>query len=306
MLSRVNDEVTGGEIKREQKANLREYLRGGLGTEWNMAVDSTTQNDTLSKCPARGIPAWLPFPGGSPATEWNRQSDAPVGFVERKATVESNTGVDKYLDLPPEERIQKMAERQGEHWAQRIEQFRTRNPQTPKGGIVLLGDSITEAFLVERWFDGLPVVNQGIGGDRIDGVGARLHLSVTDLEPRQLFLLVGINDIVWTSLSIRELSAEYKRLLDEIRATNPACELVVQSVLPTRGDFAKFNPAVRNLNERVQKTAAAHNLQYLNLHPDFVDEAGELRSWFTYDGVHLTEEAYEQWAAILRPLMKLD
>ncbi len=218
----------------------------------------------------------------------------------------SNMGIDKYLDLPPEERIRKMAERQGEHWAQRIEQFRTTNPREPKGGVVLLGDSITEAFLVERWFEGFPVINQGIGGDRIDGVAARLHLSVTDLKPRQIFLLIGINDIVWTSLSIRELSEEYNRLLDEICATNPACDLVVQSVLPTRGDFSKFNPAVRNLNERIQRTVTARNLRYLNLHPDFLDEAGELRSHFTYDGVHLSDEAYEMWADILRPLMKLE
>ena len=36
-------------------------------------------------------------------------------------------------------------------------------------------------------------------------------------------------------------------------------------------------------------------VHYLDLHPLFVNEQGELKAAFTADGIHLTEPAYDIW-----------
>ena len=78
----------------------------------------------------------------------------------------------------------------------------------------------------------------------------------------------------------------------------------VQSVLPTRGKYAKHNAPVLEFNQRLRKLAAEFGCDYIDLHKLMSDEKGELKAEFTPEGLHLNEAAYLVWRGELLKTMK--
>lgn len=173
-----------------------------------------------------------------------------------------------------------------------------------KGGIVFLGNSITERG---PWWELLPgetVLNRGIGGDNTFGVLARLE-GIANAAPRKIFLLIGINDLS-RGLPIPVILNNYERILNFLQTRCPQTKIGVQSVLPlneavTKADYLKNKKdSILLLNKGIKKIAEAHKLTYLNLHPLFADEKGDLRKELTDDGIHLRPQAYVMWVNFLK------
>lgn len=191
------------------------------------------------------------------------------------------------------------------HYENRVKSFKEQNRVYKN--VVLLGDSITEGFDVEKYLPGRRVINRGIGADVIGnnlvpgdkrGVIKRLDESVFDCSPTHVFILIGINDL-GQGHSPEVLEAGYREMLGQIRKRLPKLPVYVQSVLPCRGGFAKHNPNVLDVNERLKKLAAEFGCEYVDLHSKFADDKGELKAELTNDGLHLTAPAYEQWAQLV-------
>lgn len=62
------------------------------------------------------------------------------------------------------------------------------------GGIIFLGNSITEIDDWKKVLNDTTVINRGIRGDITFGVLKRLK-DITNRQPSKLFILLGINDI---------------------------------------------------------------------------------------------------------------
>lgn len=195
------------------------------------------------------------------------------------------------------------------HYDNRVKAFREQNQLFRN--VVLLGDSITEGFEVPRYFPGRRVLNRGIGGDVIGnalpaddprGVLRRLDNSVFDCAASDVFLMIGINDLN-SGRTVDTMEAGYRELLQRIKAQAPLVRVHVQSVLPTRGQYAKQNAPVREFNRRLEKLAAASGCDFVNLHALFTDERGELKAEYTMDGLHLTEPGYRVWKREVNRLM---
>lgn len=203
----------------------------------------------------------------------------------------------------------KIVDQGAEYWLKRCEAFREDNPSHAPGGIVLVGDSITEGFPVDRLFPGLHVVNRGISGDKIGGsrfygVLDRVDVSIGDLKPAKVFLLIGVNDIIYWDVPPLEMRRGYESLLARIRQVYPDGPLYVQTLLPLRGQFAQHIPEVLQFNDFLRETAPKHGATLLDTYPAFLDAKGELKDEFTKDGLHLTDEGYARWREILLPLMQ--
>jgi lysophospholipase L1-like esterase len=189
------------------------------------------------------------------------------------------------------------------HWNDRVRSFREQN--LAWRNVVLLGDSITEAFDVTKYFPGRRVLNRGIGADIIGnglppedhrGVLRRLDNSVFDCAATDVFILIGINDL--GNNHTPELMEEgYRDILQHLRTNAPSLHIHIQSVLPTSGKYAHLNADVLNFNERLRKMAVEFNCYYINLHDLMTDEKGELKADFTIEGLHLKEPAYVVWRA---------
>jgi lysophospholipase L1-like esterase len=158
----------------------------------------------------------------------------------------------------------------------------------------MLGDSITEGGDWAKMFPQTKMANLGVGGDTSAGVLHRLE-GVIDLEPRRVFLMIGINDLIrGFPLELVEthiqLVAQY--LLDS--GISP----IVQATLYVSDQ--KLNDKVRALNAMTRAWCAEKSVRYIDLN-DVLSADGMLRPRLTSDGIHLNEEAYRLWSEVIRP-----
>ncbi len=173
-----------------------------------------------------------------------------------------------------------------ERWVSQFEHL-----EIQQGDVVFLGDSITEGGAWEELFPGVPVRNRGIGGDTTTGVLERLD-QVSRGRPGKVFLKIGTNDL-FMAVPEAQIAANVGTIIDEIRATSPATEIYVQSVLPRA---AEYREAVESLNGRLMAVAGEKGATWIDLYPHFLDEAdGSIRDDLANDELHLMGDGYLIW-----------
>ncbi len=174
---------------------------------------------------------------------------------------------------------------------------------SPSGGILFVGDSITEGGIWHELFARPDVWNRGIGGDTTAGVLERMDTLVA-IQPKQIFLMIGVNDLN-RGVPREQTLANYEAILTAFDRELPKAEVVVQSVLPVSADWwSANNRDIHALNEQIRGFAEDRGLLYLDLHPLFADDQGNLEAGLTNDGIHLLGPAYARWRDRLAPLLR--
>ncbi|KAA3619373.1 MAG: hypothetical protein DWQ05_01245 [Calditrichaeota bacterium] len=195
---------------------------------------------------------------------------------------------------------QAQEEKRTAHWFEKYQQFETEKDSIKFGGTVFLGNSIIEGFDLQHYFPEWRAVNRGIVGDHIDGLIARLQNSATALKPKNLMLMIGINDI-GDRRSDAYLQNMFTILLDSLRQQLPETKIYLHSILPTTARWKNCPPAqIRRINKFLEEIAAKNHFQFVNLFPHFANEKYLLKEKFTHDGLHLNDNGYLVWAGILR------
>ena len=162
--------------------------------------------------------------------------------------------------------------------------------------IVFAGDSHTDYFEWGEYFEGLTVANRGISGDTSGGLLKRID-QVTELTPKKVFLLVGVNDIQ-QDIPVETIEKNYKEIIKAIKEADPETQIYVQSVFPVAGDLYENNQYQRSkpINETVielnEKLAQLEGVTFLNVADKF---GSELAEKYSVDGLHLSKEGYEVW-----------
>lgn len=156
----------------------------------------------------------------------------------------------------------------------------------PKGGVLLIGDSLTERAPVTK-LCGLPVFNAGISGAGVnDLLGFAAHLA-RELKPQLTIIAIGVNDAE-RAKGRTNLAMTFRQVDQEVGGASYVLPLMPDKV----GQFGTtyFDPV------RVAQVRAA----ILSLHRPTVrpfDVAGH-----TIDGVHLDPAAKAVWRRRLETL----
>jgi len=192
--------------------------------------------------------------------------------------------------------------------------------------ILFIGDSITDAGrrddpqglglgyvrLVADTYaargDSRPIVNRGIGGDRIGDLRARWDDDVLALAPSILTVYVGIND-TWRRFdqgdptTATEFEAQYRELLEEARAAhNPRLILVEPFLTPVTEEQREWLDDLDGKREAVASLATEFGAAFVPLHRILtVAAAHHGATAIADDGVHPTplgaELIAESWEA---------
>ena len=160
-----------------------------------------------------------------------------------------------------------------------------------QGGVLFVGDSITEAAPLETMFPGVETANQGIGWDTSDGVLLRLG-QITRHQPERIFLLIGTNDTNYTDDPAR-IANNILEITARLSTTLPESELYVLSVLP-RG--APLNQTVTGVNEIISVAGGSGDYVYLDLASALRADNDELPPALSDDNLHLNAAGYAIWA----------
>ncbi|MBF2017622.1 MAG: G-D-S-L family lipolytic protein [Rivularia sp. T60_A2020_040] len=167
--------------------------------------------------------------------------------------------------------------------------------------IVFLGDSLTDEG---EWFEllGNPQIkNRGISGDTTGRILNRLD-TIINIKPKQIFLMVGINDFANENKSIIELLSGYQEILSELQTHTPDTQVFIQSVLPVNNDITLFwqnNEIIVKFNLKLQQLAKEFSYQYIDIYSHLVDANNQLDAQYTIDGVHLNGKAYLIWKEVI-------
>lgn len=165
--------------------------------------------------------------------------------------------------------------------------------------VVMLGDSITHAGNWQLLLNRNDIINAGMPGWTSDQIVRLVNDYVKPEKPGLCFYMAGINDYSM-GIATDRIEGNHKRVLDAIHAcgTMP----VYQTLLYYMGnDF--INREIDNLNKRMEDYCRKHGYEFLDLRP-FLCRNGDLKEEFTYDGIHLTEEAYIPWAKAMLPVLE--
>lgn len=167
------------------------------------------------------------------------------------------------------------------------------------GDIVFLGNSLTDHGEWSELF-GLPYIkNRGIAGEGVAGVKNRLP-AILEAQPRLVVLMIGINDLLFHDTDF--VLDQYQELLQVYSSKTRATPLIIQSILPVNNVIK--NTRIRNrdvvvLNEGISALARQYDCTFVDVHPYFTDEKGQLNSDYSVDGIHLNGEGYLLWKKIL-------
>lgn len=174
-------------------------------------------------------------------------------------------------------------------------------PRFGKPEIVFIGDSLTEdggvwAFRIGRY--GLDTWNLAQGGLTTQQIGEGQARRAAELKPRYAFLMAGINDGDKTASGVAESFAHYRDMLELLRRAG--VEPIVQLTLYRRDEPAP--DFVDGLNTRLADYARQNGLVVVDLNPALSRDRSLLPQ-YSRDGTHLTEAAYEVWAAEVRRVL---
>jgi len=173
--------------------------------------------------------------------------------------------------------------------------------------IVFFGDSITFGANWQQLFPGYPVVNRGISGDTTLGLLNRQD-EIIALHPQRIFLMIGTNDLCF-GRPIDKLVENYRHILARFRTELPNTPVYVQSVLPFNDQMfpakgLRQNENIRKINVEIRKLAMEYNYTYLDLTAPYSDQDGRLLPQYTYDGLHLNQNAYQVWRTQIDSFVK--
>lgn len=163
--------------------------------------------------------------------------------------------------------------------------------------ILFLGDSLTDQGEWVELLENANIVNRGISGDTTRRILNRLD-AVVETKPKQIFLMIGINDFVNEKKSIKEVLDKYKIILEELKTKIPQTEVFIQSVLPVNNNLTIFfqdNQKVIKFNSKLQELAKELGYQYIDIFSNLVDSENQLDASYTTDGLHLNGKAYLIW-----------
>ena len=193
------------------------------------------------------------------------------------------------------------------HTIERLEVFK-KQPVT-KGGIIFLGNSITEMGNWAKLLNDTTALNRGIGGDITYGVLKRLD-DIINRQPKKLFILLGINDI-GKDIPDSVIAYNYFKIIKQVKERSPATKIYVQSILPLNPTLKNFpqhydkGEHIPRVNAMLKANAASMGYTYINLQPLFVDAQNRLDTKYTYEGLHLKPEAYVVWVDYLKKMKYL-
>lgn len=191
-----------------------------------------------------------------------------------------------------------------EQWVAQLEEEAIATVEAkPQRLTVLLGDSLSLWFPVALLPTNRNWLNQGISGETTRGLFKRLGI-LERTRPETIFLMIGINDLL-RGIDDFTLLDNYENIIKDLRLVHPHSQIVVQSILPHGGEKATWEgkkrllkisqSRIRELNQQLRAIAQKQGAFYLNLHPLFTDQQGELRSELSTDGLHLNDQGYMVW-----------
>lgn len=169
----------------------------------------------------------------------------------------------------------------------------------PENALVMAGDSLISSGEWQAYFPKHTVLNRGIYGEDSAELAARVE-ALVDLQPAQLFILIGINDLN-KGLPLSQTEDNLRRLYSNLDRRLPQCEVTIIGLLPTNPAWKikLFAEDMHTLNALIERLASQYDFQFADVAASLGEFPHSLHADFTTDGLHLNEAGYRALAKAL-------
>lgn len=198
------------------------------------------------------------------------------------------------------------------YYDSKCQSYSVQNVNLAKGQIVFIGDSITDLYILDDHYADLPLAcyNRGIGGDTTSGVLDRLQVSLYDLAPSAVVLMIGTNDINGC-LEEEDILERYAQIIDGIRANLPDAQLFCMSIIPQNEQIEAYShiriadttPCIMRVNAGICRLSEEKGAVYLDLFSLIADEDNHLIREYSDDGLHLNSAGLSVWTKLIKPYL---
>ncbi len=187
--------------------------------------------------------------------------------------------------------------------------FRMENKFVKKGGIVFVGDSITDFCNLDIYYPGLKAINRGISGDTIEGIANRLDVCVFELEPSIVVFLGGANNFQSGYDDVESTIIDnYRSILSQIKARLPMTKVLVQSVYPVsdvsfHNRYLYGHGHIESINKKLKELTESLGYDFADVYSVITSGDEEFDKRYTDDGLHPNIYGYKAISAYLRPII---
>jgi lysophospholipase L1-like esterase len=88
----------------------------------------------------------------------------------------------------------------------------------------------------------------------------------------------------------------------KLKKKSPKTKVFVQTILPVEKQI--YRAPINEINNLLKSEESKNSYTIIDLHSAFVDDKGLIIEDFFSDGIHLTEQGYNNWVKIIRPIVK--
>ena len=179
-------------------------------------------------------------------------------------------------------------------------------PSADRPRVVFLGDSITDGWRLNEYFEGRDFLNRGISGQITGEMLGRMQADVIALKPAAMIVLAGTNDIArGAPLAAIENNLTMIADLAEFHKIKP----LFSSVLPVsdyhkdvnpRFEMTKVRPPnqITELNRWLRGFCERRHFTYVDYFTALADSKGYLGADLADDGLHPNGKGYRLMAPV--------
>lgn len=168
----------------------------------------------------------------------------------------------------------------------------------PMDNFVFLGDSITDFYPLEEYYDDLPVINSGISGNKTEDILKDMTKRVYQYNPTKVFLLIGTNDLNEEGTTAEKVIKNIKKITSSIKTKRSRAKIYIESIYPVNKEIENHqvdrrdNKRIKEVNKSLEKICKEEGYTYIDLYSKLSDDKGNLKTKYTSDGLHLNSLGY--------------
>lgn len=193
-------------------------------------------------------------------------------------------------------------------WAEAMAAFATADTRdTQSGGVVFVGSSSIRLWAdLEKRYRSYAAINRGFGGSTLADCVKHMDRLVLPHKPRLVIIYAGDNDLAGGRTAEKVL-IDFVELSSRIQERLPKTQIVFVSIKPSPARVDLLD-RIREANTRIRNYVATKPyLQYIDVFTPMLDAQGKPRGeLFGSDALHLNEEGYALWHALISPVLPLD
>ena len=192
------------------------------------------------------------------------------------------------------------AKEQQRYYQNRISSYEVENVITDdyQIDVAFIGDRVIAEYEVVDEYTQYKVLNRAIDGESTEQLQERLKVSLYDLKPKVIVLLVSDEDY-------DTMIENYDSILDGIHKNLPDSKVVLLSLPPVGGKYASDNDDICFTNAKIKLLAKKYDYEYLDIYVPLFDlYEDEIFGAFAYDGKLLTPSGYHIITRELSPLLE--